>query len=31
MSPRRLRRPVPFGIAIALGGVCVALSRFTPG
>lgn len=23
----RMRQPVPFGIAIALGGVCIALSR----
>ncbi|MGO8918103.1 MAG: prepilin peptidase [Stellaceae bacterium] len=25
----RLRRPVPFGVAIALGGVCIALTRLT--
>ena len=25
----RLRRPVPFGVAIALGGVCIALVRVT--
>jgi len=27
----RLRRPVPFGVAIALGGASIALLRFTPG
>ena len=27
----RLRRPVPFGVAIALGGATIALARFTPG
>ncbi len=25
----RLRRPVPFGVAIALGGVCIALAHAT--
>ena len=27
----RLRRPVPFGVAIALGGIAIALQRFTNG
>jgi len=27
---RRLQQPIPFGVAVAVGGVAVALARFTP-